>query len=309
MLTGENICLDFDKPILKNVNIKLGAGEFIGLVGRSGAGKSSLLKILSGHIQATSGRVIINGSELPHSSTLLIPGYKKIELVNQDFKLDPFHSVEENIRESILTWPNEKRERRVKKMLRMFELNKICNQKAHLISGGEQQRVAIARAVSKKPEFLLLDEPFGHLDTALRNKLKNYLSNLREEENTGILLVSHEEQDVLGLSDKVCILKNGVLSKKYMPEELYYNLSNPKQAELLGTVNKIEVNGEKIRFRPDEYEINQTQGIFVKFIRSIFTGGCYDNVFMTENNERIILLSSQKIDHVSFINVRRKNFN
>ena len=308
-LSGENICLEFDKRILKNVNIKLNAGEFIGLVGRSGAGKSSLLKILAGHLQSSSGKVLFDGIELPPVSSLLIPGYKHIELVNQDFKLDPYHSVEENIRESILTWPNEKRERRVKKMLRLFELTKIANQKAHLISGGEQQRVAIARAVAKKPDFLLLDEPFGHLDTGLRNKLKNYLSNLREEENTGILMVSHEEQDVLGLSDKVCILKNGTLSKKYLPEELYYNLSNINQAELLGNVNSITVNGEKIRFRPDEYEINRESGIPVKFIRSIFAGGYYDNIFLTENNERIVLLSTEKIEQVEYINVHRKSFN
>ncbi len=309
MLSGENIYLEFDKIILKNVNIKLHSGEFIGLVGRSGAGKSSLLKILAGHLQVSSGSVLFNGIELPSVNTLLIPGYKRIELVNQDFKLDPYHSVEENIRESILTWPNEKRERRINKMLRLFELNKIANQKAHLISGGEQQRVAIARAVAKKPDFLLLDEPFGHLDTGLRNKLKNYLSNLREEENTGILMVSHEEQDVLGLSDKVCILKNGTLSKKHLPEELYYNLSNLNQAELFGAVNSIIVNGEKIRFRPDEYKINHKGDIKVKFIRSIFAGGFYDNIFLTENNERIVLLSNEKIEQVEYINVHRKSFN
>lgn len=309
MLSGENIYLEFDKIILKNVNIKLHSGEFIGLVGRSGAGKSSLLKILAGHQQATSGRVCYKGKEFPQSSSLLIPGYKHIELVNQDFKLDPYHSVEENIRESILTMPNDKRERRVKKMLRLFELDKIATQKAHLISGGEQQRVAIARSVAKQPDFLLLDEPFGHLDTGLRNKLKNYLSNLREEENTGILLVSHDEQDVLGLSDKVCILKNGNLSRMQSPEELFYNLAKLNEAELLGTVNSIIINGEKIRFRPDEYEINHKSGIPVKFIRSIFAGGYYDNIFLTEKNERFVLLSTEKLEKVAFINVRRKRFN
>jgi ABC-type sulfate/molybdate transport systems ATPase subunit len=262
---------------------------------------------LAGFLQSDEGKVFFNDTELPPVSSLLIPGYKKIALVNQDFKLDPYHSVEENIRESILNLPNDKREKRVKKMLRLLELTHIANNRANQISGGEQQRVALARAISVKPDFLLLDEPFGHLDPRLRNKLKDYLLRIREEENTGILLVSHDEHDILGLCDSVCTLKNGVLSKKQLPEELYYNLSNTIQATIFGQVNSIIHNNEKIRFRPDEFEIAKS-GIPVQYIRSIFAGGYYENIFLTDNKERIILYHSDKLTNVSQINVRRKNF-
>ncbi|MFY7667309.1 MAG: ATP-binding cassette domain-containing protein [Crocinitomicaceae bacterium] len=307
MLVAEKISLEFEKSILKRVSFKLLSGELVGLVGKSGAGKSSFLKILAGFLQSDEGKVFFNDTELPPVSSLLIPGYKKIALVNQDFKLDPYHSVEENIRESILNLPNDKREKQVKKMLRLLELTHIANNRANQISGGEQQRVALARAISVKPDFLLLDEPFGHLDPRLRNKLKDYLLRIREEENTGILLVSHDEHDILGLCDSVCTLKNGVLSKKQLPEELYYNLSNTIQATIFGQVNSIIHNNEKILFRPDEFEIAKS-GIPVQYIRSIFAGGYYENIFLTNNKERIILYHSDKLTNVSQINVRRKNF-
>ncbi len=307
MLVAEKISLEFDKPILKRVRFKLLSGELVGLVGKSGVGKSSFLKILAGFLQSDEGKVFFNDIELPPVSSLLIPGYKKIALVNQDFKLDPYHSVEENIRESILNLPNDKREKRVKKMLRLFELTEIAGHKANQISGGEQQRVALARAISVKPDFLLLDEPFGHLDPRLRNKLKDYLLRIREEENTGILLVSHDEHDILGLCDSVCMLKNGVLSKKQLPEKLYYNLSNTIQATIFGKVNSVIHNNEKILFRPDEFEITKS-GIPVQYIRSIFAGGYYENIFLTNNQDRIILYHTDKLTNVSQINVRRKNF-
>lgn len=308
MLYAENISLRFEKIILKKVSFKLLPGELVGLVGKSGAGKSSLLKILAGFIQPIEGKVFFGSTELPSFNEMLIPGYKKISLVNQDFKLDPFHTVEENIRESILNLPTDKRERRVNKMLRLFELTKISNQKANQISGGEQQRVALARAIAVKPSFLLLDEPFGHLDPNLRNKLKHYLLKIREEENTGILLVSHDEHDILGLCDLVCTLKNGALSKKQLPEELYYNLANSTQSSIFGFVNCITHDHEKILFRPDEYEIKSQEGIPVQYIRSIFAGGYYENVFLTNNQERIILYHSDKLTTISHINVRRKKF-
>jgi len=309
MLYAKNIFHQFEKPTLKNVSFKLFPSEFVGLVGKSGAGKSSFLKILAGFLQPNEGKIYFEKTELPNVNSMLVPGYKKIALVNQDFKLDPFHTVEENIRESILNLPNEKRDRRVKKMIRLFELNKISNQKASQLSGGEQQRVALARAIAIQPSFLLLDEPFGHLDPRLREKLKHYLLAIREEEKTGILLVSHDEHDILGLCDSVCLLKNGVLSKKQLPEELYYDLSNVNQASIFGYVNCILQNDEKILFRPDEFEINNRGDIPVRYIRSIFAGGYYENVFTTNSHERIILKHSDKLINVSHINVRRKSFN
>ena len=160
MLELKNISHSFDKAILKKVNLKLLPAEIIGLVGKSGAGKSSLLKIAAGLLTPDEGTLLFDSKKLQSAAQLLVPGFKDFSIVNQDFKLDLYHTVEENIRESILFLPTNQREKRVLQLLKLFELTKIQAVKSILISGGEQQRLAIARAIANKPKVLFLDEPF-----------------------------------------------------------------------------------------------------------------------------------------------------
>ena len=225
--------------------------------------------------------------------------------MNQDFKLDPYHTVEENIREAILHWPYAKRDKRVQKLLRLFGLKDISGTKAHLISGGEQQRVAIARAIANQPNYLLLDEPFGHLDAHLRQKLSTHLMDLRDEEDTGIILVSHEGQDVLGLCDHICILQNGKLTKKYRPEEVYYHYKAPERARLFGPLNTLKNGEELLHFRPDEYKITQS-GIEVRFEKALFVGGLYHNFVRSKNMERILLYAFEKLTDIQAIEIHKK---
>jgi len=304
ILELKNISHSFDKTILKKVNLKLLPAEIIGLVGKSGAGKSTLLKIAAGLLTPDEGTLLFDSKKLPSAAQLLVPGFKDISIVNQDFKLDLYHTVEENIRESILFLPINQREKRVLQLLKLFELTKIQAVKSNLISGGEQQRLAIARAISNKPKVLFLDEPFGHLDATLSRKLSNHLLNLRDKEGVSIVLVSHEGQDVLGLCDSICLLRNGLLSKKYSPTELYYK-NNP-QAFLFGPLNSIEIKGEKITFRPDEYQISDSNGICLTYIRSIFVGSLYHNYFKTVKQEEIILYSFDKQHDLRYIRLTSK---
>jgi len=306
MLELIGIDLSFDKVILKQVDFQIKTDEIVGIVGKSGEGKSSLLKIIAGLIAPDSGNVYMDGKKLPHASSLLIPGFSEIAMVNQDFKLDLFHTVEENIREAVLSLPIIDRDKRVANLLRVFELKKIASSKAHLISGGEQQRLAIARAVAKKPCLLILDEPFGHLDSLLRQKMSDYLLRIREEEQLAILLVSHDGQDILGLCDSVCFLQKGKLSKKRRAEKVYYDCSNIKLARLFGPVNRIEVAGKMCNFRPDEYEISEDGAIQVNFQRAIFAGGFYLNYFLDANNSIIILYGLTKLNGINSIRIKRK---
>jgi len=307
MLELKGVSLSFDRAILKNINLNIQAGEILGLVGKSGAGKSSLLKIIAGIIAPNEGKLFFDKKELPAANSLLIPGFKGIAIVNQDFKLDLYHTVEENIRESILHLPIPERDKRVLKLLRLFELTKISSTKAHLISGGEKQRLAIARAVANKPRLLVLDEPFGNLDSSLRLKISNFLLTLREEENIAILLVSHDGQDVLGLCDSICHLQNGRISKKKKAETLYYDCGNLQVARLFGPVNQVEINGEIHCFRPDEYEFTtDTNGIEIEFIRATFAGGFYHNYFKDKNNSSLLLYSLTTLDGHTNFRIKRK---
>ena len=308
MLQLKGIELSFNRPILKTINFEIAKGEIVGIVGKSGAGKSSLLKIIAGIIAPDKGTLTLDAKKLPNASTLLIPGFKDIAIVNQDFKLDIYHTVEENIREAVLSLPILERDKRVRNLLRLFELQKIAALKANLISGGEQQRLAIARAVAKRPRLLVLDEPFGHLDSVLRQKLSHYLLQIRTLEETAILIVSHDGQDVLGLCDSVCFLQNGKLTKKKKVEQVYYDCSNINLARLLGPVNSITLNGDKINFRPDEYEITKDGLIDLFFQNAVFAGGFYLNYFKNSNNETIILYGLTKLNEIKSIGIKRAKY-
>ena len=227
-------------------------------------------------------------------------------MVNQDFKLDQYHTVEENIRESILSWSTEKRTRRVEQMLKLLELKELRHQKAHLLSGGEQQRLAIARAISKKSKVLLLDEPFAHLDTRLRIKLTNYLLRIREQEQLSIVIVSHDGQDILGVSDTVCILKNGKLSPKKKPINVYYNMSNKADALLFGPINAVSINEKRVLFRPDEFTIKKNGQIQLNYVASVFLGLVYYNYFYSLKQEEVILLSFEPLKNNISIDINKK---
>lgn len=307
MLAVSAISLGYEKPVLCDVSLSIVGSEIIGLVGKSGAGKSSLLKIMAGLIDQDSGDVLLDEKLQPKSSLRLIPGTKGIELVNQDFKLDVYHTVAENIRESILYLPNAERDRRVEQMLSLFELKPLRHQKAHLLSGGEQQRLAIARAVAKKPKVLLLDEPFAHLDARLRLKLTNFLLKIKEKEGVAMVIVSHDGQEILGVSDSICILKNGRLSRKKNRIEAYYNPSSKIDALFFGPINSIVLNGKRVLFRPDEYKQNSSGAISLSFVRAVFLGSIYYNYFYTLAKEELVLISINPLHNITAIDIDKKN--
>ncbi len=305
MLRIKNIHLTYDRPILRNVNLSVKRGELLGLVGKSGAGKSSLLKIMAGILAPNEGSLTWNGEEMPISSELLIPGYKNISIVNQDFKLDNYHTTEENIRESILGYPFDKREKRIKELIKLLQLQHVAQTKASLLSGGEKQRLAIARAIAHAPDVLLLDEPFGHLDTVLKQRLAEVIMKLKFRENLAIILVSHDPQDILGLCDNVTFLRKGKLSKNRKPHEIYYQLKNKEIAKLFGPVNEIIFEDNTHFFRPDEFETAEKHGIPVNFQYAMFSGGFYQSYMLCEQ-KMIVLYANYPLNEIRFIRIRRK---
>jgi iron(III) transport system ATP-binding protein len=309
MLRLENIGLSFGREILKDVSFTVNSSEIIGIVGRSGAGKTSLLKILAGLIQPTSGKVFLDHEEVKGPLIKLVPGHPEIQLVNQDFHLDTYHTVEENIREQILYLPEVYRRKMVNELLDLVGLEEYRGQRANTLSGGEQQRLAIARALACEPRFLLLDEPFVHLDARIRSKIVRYLLALRSVRGTTIVLVSHDGSEMLSLTDKVYCMKNGKIYRSGKPHDLYYKPKTLEEAQLFGPVNSIKLSEKRVVFRPDEYTLEQNctgERVEVEFERSIFNGQVYENYFCTSNGERITLYAMKSLDHVSSFVIRRK---
>lgn len=308
MLTIKSVSHAYDRPILEDIKLSVKAGQVISIVGRSGAGKSTLLKIIAGKTLPDTGDVFLEDEVV--SKQRLISGHPEIGLVNQDFKLDEYHTVEENIRLQILHLKEKIRDKFVEELLSLVGLVGQRAQQARLLSGGEQQRLAIARMLAKEPKLILLDEPFSHLDQFLRNKLINYLLDLRDIRNISIVLVSHDGAEVLGLSDKIYFLKNGKLRLKGEPFQLYYNYKTLEEGKMFGPVNSVKIGDKRILFRPDEFsqdEVVEGRELIVKFDRSHFNGVLFENHFLTTNNESVVLYQFSSMKNVEKIYVQHKN--
>jgi ABC-type Fe3+/spermidine/putrescine transport system ATPase subunit len=313
MLEIKEIQLTFQRSILTTINLSIKQGEIVGIVGKSGAGKTSLLKIIGGLLDSTSGSVIFEEKKIIGPKNKLVPGHPDIQLVNQDFHLDTYHTVEENVREQILYLPKKERDELVEELLHILELIEIRSQKAITLSGGEQQRLSIARALACEPKVLLLDEPFAHLDGRLRSKLTNYLLNLRKVRNTTLILVSHDGSEVLSLADTIYSMKNGIITRKGKPTDFYYKPKTIEDAKLFGAINSINLNGKRIIFRPDEYliiendEVEISSNIVdVSFLQTLFTGPVCENYFQTAKKEKIVLYSFKALENVRKISIEKK---
>jgi len=298
MIELKNIGLKYSSWILKDLNLSIHKGETVGLIGRSGSGKTSLLKLIACQVEPTEGGVYFNEMKLVGPVHKLIPGYNDIQLIDQDFGLEPYHTVEENIKEKILNLHLEDRNEMVQELLGLLELNHVKNQKAKNLSGGEQQRVAIARALACEPEVLLLDEPFVHLDQNIKIKIITYLKKLAKIRQMTLILASHDGSELMGFVDRVIHIEKGVVKREAVIEEMFYSPENKEQGVLMGIINEVEFKGEKILFRPNEYLTSKTSGsIGFKYKASINTGIVYLNTFITDIQEEFILSSIEKINY------------
>jgi len=308
MLQLSNVNFEYDRKILTDISFSLGEGEFLGIVGDSGVGKSTLLKLIGGLLDVSSGEIVFENKKVVGPNVLLIPGHPDIKLVNQDFDLDLYHSVRENIREKILYLSKEEREEMIDELLDLMELTSIQNNQAILLSGGEQQRLAFARALACEPKILLLDEPFAHLDYRLKNKLIRYLLDLKFIRKMSAIIVSHNGEEVLSLSDSIIHLSKGEMERKDIGSNFYFYPTNKEEALLFGEINELQVNGDEILFRPTAFQLMNFKNaipVDVKFIGSQFAGAYCINYF-TYNDEQFVLYSSKALTEVSTIFIEKQ---
>lgn len=282
-----------DHLVLDSVNFSFEKGKVYGIIGKSGAGKTTLLKVLAGLMSPTEGEVLFNEEKLAGPEKKLIPGYDEIQIVNQDFALDLYHTVEENVREKVLSRHYADQEVLVDEYLGLVELDTYKSRKAIELSGGEQQRLSIARALSCEPEVLLLDEPFAHLDQRLRLKIIHYLKLLNERRGITIILVSHDGAEMIGFAETIIHIENGRIVRSSSARDMYYFPESKDEAELIGLVNEITFQGQKIMFRPSEYEVWYAKDrLDLTFIHAIDTGLVVLNYFQTANGEDVVLSCS-----------------
>lgn len=308
MLRADGLKLYFGRNVLDGLSMEVPKGQIVGIVGPSGGGKSSLLKIIAGMLEPASGSVYWNSSRVKGPSEVLVPGHPDIQLVNQDFGLDNYHTVEQNIVQKMLYLPNDVRDRFTNELLELVELTDLKAQQAIHLSGGEQQRLSIARALAAEPDLLLLDEPFAHLDVHLKERIGRYLKQLSERRGTTCILVSHEGQDMLQWCEKIHFMRNGKIERSGSPQAFYFQPKSSYEALFFGEINELNSNNESVLFRPVEYEIAETgEGIPVTFVAAAFAGAYWRNFVCTNQGEELVLFAPQSLKDVRAIRIRKQH--
>ena len=217
------------------VDLEIFRGELFSLLGASGCGKTTLLRILAGLETPTSGKVWIDGVDITQ-----MPAYERpVNMMFQSYALFPHMNVAQNVayglkRDGI---PKEEIGQRVDQMLTMVELSGFSKRKPHQLSGGEQQRVALARALVKRPKVLLLDEPLAALDKRLREQTQYELMRIPEQLGVTFIVVTHDQQEAMTLSTRIAVMNEGRFIQVGPPTELYENPDNRFIASFIGSVN------------------------------------------------------------------------
>ncbi len=284
-----------DKTVVKNINLSLKKGDRLVIVGASGCGKTTLLKAIAGFHPINKGQIIFNDEPIKDPTQQLVPGHSKIKLVNQNFALSDYHTVEENIKLKLLQYDKQYLKQRVEELLKITELNNFKTYKATELSGGQKQRLAIARALADEPKLLLLDEPFNQLDYHLKNKIENYIFNYTQKHQISVVLVTHNGEEAMRWANQVAFMKKGKIVRIDTVENFYNQPTNKYEANFFGKLNTILVDRKEVSFRPHQYSLKPKKNhieIAIQLKRIINNGWFTDYQFQYKN--RIISLYSQK---------------
>jgi sulfate transport system ATP-binding protein len=251
----ENVSKGYGKfPAAKDVSFEVPKGDLFSLLGPSGSGKSTLLRILAGLIVPESGKVFIGDKDV----TDLPPQKRDIGFVFQHYALFKHMTVRENVGFG-LSVRHAKRETidaRVTELLEKVRLADKGERYPSELSGGERQRVALARAMAPNPSVLLLDEPFAAVDAGVRAELREWLLRIHEADPITTLLVTHDQQEALELSDEVVVLNEGRVQQVGTPEEIYGSPANSFVAAFVGPVNRIKFGPNELFVRPSDVGIS-----------------------------------------------------
>ena len=227
-----------DFTAIHEIDLAVGAGEFLSLLGPSGCGKTTALRIVAGFERPTTGRVVVEGKDV----TNVPPNHRDMGMVFQAYSLFPNMSAEANVEFGLRVrgQSGPERRKRVEELLELVGLTAAATRYPHQLSGGMQQRVALARALAIEPRVLLLDEPLSALDAKVRVQLREEIRRLQTHLGITTLYVTHDQEEALSVSDRVAVLSHGRIEQIGSPAEIYNAPGTPFVAEFIGTMNRLE---------------------------------------------------------------------
>ncbi|EDU9153983.1 spermidine/putrescine transport ATP-binding protein PotA [Salmonella enterica subsp. enterica] len=237
LLSG--ISKSFDgKEVISQLDLTINNGEFLTLLGPSGCGKTTVLRLIAGLETVDAGHIMLDNQDITH-----VPAESRyVNTVFQSYALFPHMTVFENVAFGLRMQKTPAAEiaPRVTDALRMVQLEEFAQRKPHQLSGGQQQRVAIARAVVNKPRLLLLDESLSALDYKLRKQMQNELKALQRKLGITFVFVTHDQEEALTMSDRIVVMRNGVIEQDGTPREIYEEPKNLFVAGFIGEINRFD---------------------------------------------------------------------
>ena len=240
MLTIQGLNKSYgEQNVLNDINLNVETGEIISVVGSSGSGKTTLLRLVSGLEIPESGKITINDKIVNNQNVFVAPEKRNCSLVFQDYALFPNMSMYENIYFGKDSSTNIDR---VKQLIDITDIKKIMEKFPHECSGGEQQRVALVRSLAINPKIILMDEPLSNLDYDLKENLGTVIRKIIKKFNTTAIIVTHDINDAMKISDRIVVLDDGSIVQIGLPNELYNNPKSKKVALLFGETNFIPLS-------------------------------------------------------------------
>ena len=226
--------------VLKNINLKIEKGEIVSILGPSGCGKTTLLNLILGLTQVSEGRIIFDGEDITE-----MPKEKRgFNIVFQDYALFPNLNVYENIVYGLKNKPNISTTKEVQDLINLLGLGKHLTKKIEELSGGQKQRTALARTLVMKPKILLLDEPLSALDGVIKESIKQKIKEIARDFKLTTIIVTHDPEEALTLSDKVLIVNEGQISQFGTPEEIIKKPANDFVSEFI--LRQLEIKRNNI---------------------------------------------------------------
>ena len=227
-----------EQAAVNDISLEIREGEFITILGPSGCGKTTTLRMIAGFEKCTSGEISMDNEDISSKP----PYERKVNTVFQNYALFPHMNVFDNVAFglAIKKAPGKEIEEKVKKMLKIVQLEGMEKRMPDQLSGGQKQRVAIARAIINNPKVLLLDEPLGALDQKLRKQMQVELKHLQQQLGITFVFVTHDQEEALIMSDRICVMNNGKIEQLGTPDEIYEKPETRFVADFIGETNLFE---------------------------------------------------------------------
>ena len=318
----KNICKSFGQvKVIENLDLTIKDGEFTVLVGASGCGKTTLLRMIAGIGPATSGELYIDGQEISD----VAPGKRGIAMVFQNYAIYPTMTVRGNIEYGLKNAkvPKAERDRLITEVAKTVGLTPYLTRKPSELSGGQRQRVALARAMVKNPRVFLLDEPLSNLDAKLRVAMRTELIELHHRLKTTFVYVTHDQTEAMSMADTIILMDGGKIMQKASPEVIYEDPDNVFTARFIGTppMNVYTMKDSKVfvGFRPESVLITRekSEAMYVRkarvLTREMLGSETHYKLILTQQDDSaepttIMVKSTQKqfaVDETVYLNVER----